>query len=92
MTIAEIKPKEVNPELVEALENMLDDAKDGKLQGIIGTVIFDDGISSEFWVSPPKHYQVNVVSDRIIGCLERLKYQLLSMRYNVDAEDSWTSS
>ena len=90
MNIHEIKTPEPNPDLVSQIKKLLVDAESGKLQGMVGVVIYENGNSSETWTAPPKSYHLNLVSDRIIGCIERIKYQLLSHRYNVDAEDSWT--
>lgn len=90
MSVSEIKIVEPNPDLVTRCKSLLEDAESGELQGICGVVIYENGNSSEFWVAAPKDYHVNLISDRIIGCIERIKYQLLSNRYNVDAEDSWT--
>lgn len=91
MSVEQIKTVEPNPTLVKQLEDLLKDAESGKLQAIVGVVIYENGNSSDFWVAPPKDYHVSILSDRIVGCIERIKYQLLSNRYNVDAEDSWTS-
>ncbi len=90
MSVTEIKTVEPNPDLIVRCKSLLKSAESGELQAIVGVVIYENGNSSEFWVGAPKDYHVNLVSDRIIGCIERIKYQLLSHRYNVDAEDSWT--
>ena len=90
MSVKEIKTIEPNPDLITRCNALLEEAKSGELQGIVGVVIYENGNSSEFWVSAPKNYHLNLISDRIIGCIERIKYQLLSTRYNVDAEDNWT--
>lgn len=89
MSVTEIKTVVPNPVLVERCKALLEDAESGELQGIIGVVIYETSNTDEFWVPPPKGYHLNLVSDRIVGCIERIKYQLLSHRYNVEAEDSW---
>ncbi len=89
MSVTEIKTVEPNAKLVKRCEELLEDAESGEIQGIVGVVVYDTSSTSEFWVPPPKGYDVALVSDRIVGCIERIKYQLLSHRYNVDAEDSW---
>lgn len=88
--LREIKTVEPNPDLVERCKSLLADAESGEIQAVVGVVVYETGYTSEFWVSAPKNYQLNIVSDRIVGCIERIKYALLSNRYNVDAEDSWT--
>ena len=90
MSVAPIKTTEPNPALVTRFKALLKDAESGELQGIVGVIVYDNSNPSEFWVSAPKDYHLNIVSDRIVGCLERIKYKLLSHRYNVDAEDTWT--
>ena len=90
MSVEAIKTNEPNADLIVRCKSLLQDAESGELQGILGVVIYENGNSSEFWVSAPKDYHINLISDHIIGCIERIKYQLLSSRYNVDAEDSWT--
>ena len=89
MSVTEIKTVEPNPDLIARCKVLLADAESGEIQGIVGVVVYDISSTSEFWVPPPKGYHLNLVSDRIVGCLERIKYQLLSHRYNVDAEDGW---
>lgn len=90
MSVTDIKTTVPNPVLVERCKTLLEDAESGEIQGIVGVVVYDSSITSEFWVPAPKGYHLNLVSDRIVGCIERIKYQLLSHRYNVDAEDSWS--
>ncbi len=68
---------------------LLADAESGTIQSIVGVVICESGYSADFWVSAPKNYHLSIVSDRIIGCIERIKYQLLSRRHNIDVEDTW---
>ena len=87
MTVEQIKTIEPNPDLVARCKALLVDAESGELQGIVGVVVYDNGISSDFWVQAPKGYDISLISDRIIGCLERIKYQLLSDRYNVEVYD-----
>ena len=89
MSVREIKTVEPNADLVERCKILLEEAESGEIQGIVGLVVYDVSNTSEFWVPPPKGYDVSLVSDRIVGCIERIKYRLLSHRYNVDAEDSW---
>lgn len=87
--LREIRIKEPNADLIDQLEGQLIRAKTGDLVGIIGVVVYNDGTTSEFWTPAPKVYHVHLVSDRIVGCLERIKFQLLSRRYGVDAADTW---
>lgn len=89
MSVTDIKTVEPSADLVERCKSLLKDAESGELQGIVGVVIYETGDTAEFWVAPPKGYHINLISDRIVGCIERIKYQLLSHRYNVDAEDGW---
>ena len=89
MSVKEIKTTEPNPDLVTRFKALLEDAESGKLQGVVGVVIYDNGNSSDFWVSAPRGYNISLISDRIIGCLERIKYQLLSDRHNVEADDRY---
>lgn len=91
MTVKEIKTVESNPDLVRWFKKGLEQAERGELQGIVGVVVYENGNSADFWVFAPKCYHTNLISDRIIGCFERIKYQLLSQRHNVDAEDRWTT-
>ena len=91
MSVELIKTVEPNPDLIEWCRSALKDAESGEIQGILGVIIYDSAATSEFWTPPPGRYQINLVSDQIVGCIERIKYQLLSHRYNVDAEDSWRS-
>jgi len=87
MSVKQIKITEPNPALVERCQSLLEKAESGELQGIVGAVIYDNGNSGDFWVSAPSVYDISLISDRIIGCLERIKYQLLSDRHNVEADD-----
>jgi len=89
MSVTAIKTVEPNADLVKRCKALLEEAESGEIQGIVGVVVYDTSSTSEFWVPPPKGYHINLISDRIVGCIERIKYQLLSHRYNVDAEDSW---
>lgn len=92
MTVEQIKTHEPNQSLVEQCEDLLKDAKSGKIQGIIGAVIHNDSSTSEYWVPAPNSYHVNIICDRMIGCLERIKYQLLSYRHGVTDTFEWTES
>jgi len=87
MPVRELKIREPNPVLVDRLKDMLKKAEVGELQAIIGVVIFDDSNVDNFWITAPKSYHIAASSDRVVGCLERIKYQFLSMRHNVDIND-----
>lgn len=50
------------------------------VQGIVGVVVFDNGNTDQFWEEPPKVYHTTLVSDRIVGSLERCKFKLLDIR------------
>jgi len=92
MTVKQIKTVEPNQLLVKQCEGLLEDAKSGKIQGIVGAVIYDDGSSSEHWTPAPKSYHEALTCDRMVGCLERIKYQLLSYRHGVTDTFEWTES
>ena len=85
--VSEIRVHEPCQRTVEALEQLLDDAKKGNVQGAVGVVIFDDGSTDQFWYDPPKVYHTTVLSDRIIGAMERCKHKLLRVR--TDQEDDF---
>jgi len=87
VTVRELKTTEPNADLVERLEVLLKDAKSGEIQSIIGMVIYENGNPGDFWVAAPKGYHISIMSDRIIGCLERIKYQMLSTRHGIETED-----
>ncbi len=87
--LTEIRVKETNPCLVEHCEKLLADAKEGKLVGILGVVIFHDGIASPHWINPDRQVDTNIVCDRVIGCFERIKFELLAGRMGLGPEDSW---
>lgn len=42
-------PGQVNTALVEMLENILEDAKSGKLQSLVATGFMDDGLRYALW-------------------------------------------
>ena len=82
--ITPIKKQEPSELMVSALEKLLEDAKEGTLQGMVGVAIFDDGTTDQFWYEPPKVYHTTVISDRIIGAMERCKHKLLKVRVDID--------
>jgi hypothetical protein len=45
---ARIEPLEIDETLVELLESMLQEVKEGKIKSIAGTVLDDDGVNLEF--------------------------------------------
>jgi len=53
---------------------------------VIGVMMFDDGLTDHYWIDGPKVYHTTVVSDRIIGCLERLKSRILLHRNAADLD------
>ena len=89
MSVKEIRKQEPNPNLIKHLKGLTKDAESGDLQGIIGVVIYEDGTTSDHWTAPPKSYQISIISDRVIGCLEGIKYQLFSGRFGINADNVW---
>lgn len=69
---------EPNGRLVEYLKDMLAEAERGEIQGIVGVIIYENGDTDTVWANPPKDYHVKVNCDRVIGCIERLKMELLT--------------
>jgi len=82
-----LRPVEPNPELIEYLQTQLADAESGHIQGVIGLVLLEDGTCADFWRNPAKAYQTNIVSDRVVGCLERIKFQMLSHRFGLECAE-----
>lgn len=74
--------------MVKMCENLLADAKSGELQGVMGLVIYDNGNTDQFWADPPKQYHVTVISDRMVGALERMKHQVLRLRLGRELEEA----
>ena len=87
MSVEELRIHEPNKDLVEYAELLLKDAKTGKLQAIAGVVVFDNGNTADVWVNAPKGQRLDLHSDRMIGCLERVKFQLLAHRHGIETED-----
>lgn len=87
--VSEIRSKQPNQNLIEYAEKLLRDAKSGELQSIAGVVVFSEGTTSEIWISAPAGYPLHLHSDRMLGCLERLKFTLMAHRSGLDAEDTW---
>lgn len=73
--------------MVRYAKRMLREAKSGELQGMAGVVIYDDGCTDDFWVMAPRTYNVRLLSDRMVGAIERLKHQLLDIRLGMERED-----
>ena len=87
--VREIRIHEPNQDLVDYAELLLKDAKSGKLQAIAGVVVFDNGNTADIWISAPKGHPLALQSDRMIGCLERIKFQLIAHRHGIETEDSF---
>ena len=90
--VENIKEAKPNPLLVAHVERLLRDARAGTLQALCGVVIYNNGNSSDMWVNAPDGWPVHMHSDRMIGCIERIKFQLLTFRYNVETEDSFVNT
>lgn len=88
--IRELRIHEPNANLVEWGERFLEDAKSGRLQSIVGVVVFENGNTSDIWIMAPDGYPVQIHSDRMIGCIERIKFQLIAHRHGIDTEDCYT--
>ena len=84
--IVPLRIHEPNERLVKFLERMLEEAKAGEAQGIIGAVIFDSGATDDFWIDPPKVYHTTVVSDRVIGAMSRCSHSLMMARWAEEQE------
>ncbi len=89
MSVEEIRVRGPNERLVEYAETLLADAKSGLLQSIVGVVVFDNGSTCDIWVAAPVGYPVHLHSDRMIGCLERVKFQLMAHRHGLETPDSF---
>lgn len=87
--ISEIKKQVPNQKLVEQCERLLRDARSGEIQAIAGCLIYDSGCSSEFWVNSPQNRHIKLDSDRMIGCFERMKFQIIATRHSLEVPDSW---
>lgn len=85
--VREIRIHAPNQDLVEYAELLLKDAKSGTLQAIAGVVVFDNGNTGDIWISAPKGHPLAMQSDRMIGCLERVKFQLIAHRHGIETED-----
>lgn len=88
--VREIRATEPNPKLVNYLEELLADARAGEVVGIVGVAIFENRDTGPLWIPPPAVDRATAVDgDRILGALERLKFELLAGRYQVELEDHW---
>lgn len=76
--VEEIRTQESNQYLIEHLERMLKQAKTGLAQGMVSIVIYENGGTCYGWLKPPKEYHTTLTSSRMLGEIERLKYELLS--------------
>lgn len=90
--LTEIRSHGPNQALIDYLEGLLENAKDGRVQSICGVIVFDSGSTSDMWVQAPDDYPIHLHSDRMIGCLERIKFQLIAHRHGVETEDRFRRS
>lgn len=85
-----IETRRPDPELVQRLEMLLEDAKRGEVVGFCGVLLFHEGQADYAWFDARlPGWDSSVVSDRVIGALERMKFLLLSERHQLDAKDTW---
>jgi len=87
VTVSEVRPQEPNENLVKHLEGMMEQAKTGKMQGMVAVSIWDDGTTGNGWAGPPKCYHTTIVSRRIIGELEYMKLDLMTSGRWVEREE-----
>lgn len=85
----ELRPKVPNDRLIAYLETLLEDARSGEVVSVAGALIFHGGNSSEFWVMADKSYDLHLHSDRLVGALERMKFQMMCHRQGIDTDDTW---
>ncbi len=71
MKIVNIKPN-VDPELINAIEKLLREAKSGEIRGLAYAINFNDGDTANGWVN----IENNVMA--IIGEVETLKFELMT--------------
>ena len=90
--VSPIEVKEANPLLIESLKEMLADAESGTLVGCLGVAIYHDGKTDDFWVESQRAHDVTILSDRIVGSLERCKFLLLNRRTLFDGDMLDTTS
>lgn len=90
--LTEIRKHAPNQVLIDYLEGLLENAKSGHVQSICGVIVFASGSTSDMWVNAPLGYPINLHSDRMIGCLERIKFQLIAHRHGVETEDEYARS
>jgi len=85
--VREVRRQEPNEDLIKNLEDQLEKAKKGEIQGMVSISIWEDGSTCNGWVNPPKAYQTKIVSRRMIGELEYLKLDLMSAGRWVEREE-----
>lgn len=71
-TDSELGNPEPNENIIKALEELLDMAKDGRLQSYIGTGYLNDGLSMTTWLD----YHADIF--QMLGSLEWLKIRYIS--------------
>lgn len=86
MQLKEIRIKEPNQDLINQLNELMELAKTGELQGWAGVFIFGSGTTDDGWIDPPKYYQTTVVSDRMIGALHRCIWKLCNCRWESEKQ------
>lgn len=86
--VTQIRSQQPNPRLVEYCEELLAEARTGEVVALTGVVVYREGYTSEVWVSPdPGRSDIVPISDRVLGCLQRLVFRLCCNRHFIEHDD-----